>query len=123
MLYKNRCDHFSRKNISLESLTQALIDQRPIKFLRVDNRLAQNDTEFLSRSKQYLKKTDHEIMKSEINEQTNLIMFYKNQTENYMRLNSSLEKHNKSLNEMNEALNKNYNELNARHERVKVCNV
>lgn len=119
MFYKNRCDHFSRKNISLESLTQALIDQRPVKFLRVDNRSANKDTEFLSRSKQFLRKTDHDIMKSEINEQTNLIMFYKNQTENYMKLNNSLEKHNKSLIEMNTALNKNYNELNARFEETK----
>lgn len=49
MFYKNRSDQFSRKNISLESLTQALIDQRPVKFLRVDNCKAKNDAEFLTR--------------------------------------------------------------------------
>lgn len=49
LFYKHRCDQFSRKNISLESLSQALIDQRPVKFLRVDNRKAQIENEFLKK--------------------------------------------------------------------------
>ncbi len=49
MYYKKRSDHFVRKNVSLENLAQALIDQRPVKFLRIDNRQNHNENEFLSR--------------------------------------------------------------------------
>jgi hypothetical protein len=51
-------------------------------------------------------------MRSEINEQTNLVLFYKSQTENYMKLNASLEQTNKVLTIQNENLTKDHNELN-----------
>lgn len=58
-------------------------------------------------------------MKSEINEQTNLVLFYKNQTENYMKLNADLELSNKTLTVQNENLTKDHNELNALFQKSK----
>ena len=111
LFYKKRGDEYSRKNVSLENLTHALIDQRPIKFFRIDNRRAHLETEFISKSKQYLARTDTEIMRTEISEQNNLINFYKQRSENYIKLNVALEKHNSELTEKNTCLGRDLAEL------------
>ena len=82
--YKNRGDEFNRKIISLEKLNHDLVEQKTFKFLRIDAKHAQKESEIIDDSMRRIVESENEMMKNRLDEQSNLIIFYKNRGEENM---------------------------------------
>lgn len=109
--YKNRGDEFNRKIISLEKLNHDLVEQKAFKFLRIESKHAQKESEIIDDSMRRIVETENEMMKHRLDEQSNLIIYYKNRGEENMEKILKLEYFIKNEQEKIERLNLQHEEL------------
>ncbi len=89
--YKNRGHEYVHKNKSLEKLNRSLVEQKSIKFLRIDSIQAQLESQAIDESLSRIEKQENELLKRRIEEQMNLITFYKNRGDETLQKNQNLE--------------------------------
>ena len=109
---KNRGDDLVRKNQQLEKFSNALIEQRAFKFFRIDPNKVRAECEIMDHWSTHIAKTEYEIMRARIDEQTNLISYYKTRGDDYMKKILSVEKEGKDLMDEKECLQASYDLLN-----------
>ncbi len=110
VFYKNRGDEFSRKNMNLEKLNHDLVEQKAFKFLKIDTKHAAKEAEIIDDSVKKITEIENEMMKGRLDEQSNLIVFYKNRSEESQEKYLSLEKLIQDQQKDKERLGKEYDE-------------
>lgn len=101
-----------RKNQQLEKFSNALVESRAFKFLRIDSAKVRVECNIIDQWATYMAKTDYDIMKTRIEEQTSLISYYKNRGDDYLNKILNIEKENVEILEERRKFEQDYNKLN-----------
>ncbi len=100
-----------RKNQQLEKFSNALIEQRAFKFFRIDPAKIRIECDIMDHWSANIAKTEFDILRSRIEEQTGLISYYKNRGDDYIRKILSIERDVHEVAQKKQKLEADLNEL------------
>jgi hypothetical protein len=120
--YKQRGDDYLKKIQSLERANQIIWEQKPFYrwHYRLDAKRYRSEAYFVDALARELERTDVEVMRSRTDEQSSLILFYKNRGDEHIRKLANLEKLNQDLLEQKEQLEKDFANLNSKLSKKKL---